>query len=176
MTRRGGLFRSTDRAQTWEPLSDRYLFTESPVDGPGAIVLSPTYAQDQTLFVSHDGLQRSTDGGQSWTRQMPQGAGSMALSPEFASDGTAFGWFSSSGVLRSSDGGQTWQPASAGLPLSGYGWGRAAHLARLCPGSDPVLHLDPERLGPACPVLPLHQRGGEPGSIWLVSHPRGPRP
>jgi photosystem II stability/assembly factor-like uncharacterized protein len=139
MTRRGGLFRSTDGAQSWELLSDRYLLSESPVDGPGSIFVSPTYGQDQTLFVSHDGLQRSTDGGETWKRQMLQGAGSMVLSPEFATDGTAFGWFSSSGVLRTSDGGQTWQPVSAGLPLSGYGTGRL--LISPAFAQDQILYL-----------------------------------
>ena len=85
--------------------------------------ISPTFDRDQTVFVIHEGLHRSTDGGETWARSFAD-MSDLALSTAFATDQTVFGWSDSGGVLRSTDGGETWQPASAGLALTGYGSGR----------------------------------------------------
>ncbi|MFN2292036.1 MAG: VPS10 domain-containing protein, partial [Anaerolineae bacterium] len=123
-TRRQGLFRSTDGGRSWQSLTRRYYEPQGFIEPPGDVVLSPTYAQDQTLFVAHDGLHRSVDGGQSWDQVFAENPASLALSADLASDGVVYGWFSSSGLLRSEDWGDTWQPASDDLPLQGYGSGR----------------------------------------------------
>jgi photosystem II stability/assembly factor-like uncharacterized protein/DNA-binding beta-propeller fold protein YncE len=122
-TRRQGLFRSTDGGQTWHHLTDRYHTPEPYPRPPGGVWVSPTYAQDQTLFVAHYGLQRSTDGGETWARSLPEMA-SLAFSPGFATDRTLFGWSGEAGLLRSTDGGDSWQAASAGLALTDFGSGR----------------------------------------------------
>jgi photosystem II stability/assembly factor-like uncharacterized protein/sugar lactone lactonase YvrE len=121
--RRGGLFRSTDGGKSWMSLRGRYRVADSYAQ-PGAVVVSPTYGQDHTLFVGHAGLQRSADGGETWTTVSLQSPGSLALSPAFAADRTLFGWFGSRGLLRSTDGGDSWSAVSAGLALSGFGSGR----------------------------------------------------
>lgn len=93
------------------------------------IVVSPAYAEDQTLFVLMDDalLYCSTDGGQTWSRVqggLPTGNGvtlDVAFSPAYATDGTLFagghtGEWLGHGVLRSTDRGDTWQPNWEGMP------------------------------------------------------------
>ncbi|MGD8397298.1 MAG: hypothetical protein PVG11_00430, partial [Anaerolineae bacterium] len=127
LTRRQGLFRSTDGGGRWERLTDRYLpqngAGQLPLTG-GVLALSPTYGEDSTLFVAHDGLQRSTDGGETWTRVLGENPASLALAPGFVENQVAYGWFGDAGLLRSGDGGRTWRAMSDGLFLNGYGSGR----------------------------------------------------
>jgi photosystem II stability/assembly factor-like uncharacterized protein len=124
LTRRQGLFRSTDGGASWVRLTERYHQEGGYPEPPGLVAISPAYARDEAVFVAHYGLQRSTDGGETWTRVLPQNPESLAVSPDFADDGTLFGWFGNGGLLRSTDGGETWSPASAGLNLLGFGNGR----------------------------------------------------
>jgi photosystem II stability/assembly factor-like uncharacterized protein/DNA-binding beta-propeller fold protein YncE len=121
--RRGGLYRSTDGGQTWQRLTDRYLPQEPYPQAPQGVCLSPTYAQDHTLFVLHEGLHRSIDGGETWSQSLAD-MSSLDFSPDFARDRTLFGWSGQGGVLRSTDGGETWKAANVGLATEGYGTGR----------------------------------------------------
>ncbi|MBN1661619.1 MAG: hypothetical protein JXA93_24710 [Anaerolineae bacterium] len=121
LTRNQGLYRSTDRGETWEPLADRYLPAEAGYEAPGLIAVSPTYGDDQTLYVAHQGLHRSTDGGETWSQVLDRGAASLALAPDYAVSQTLYGWFGHAGLLRSGDGGDQWEPVSAGLLIDGYG-------------------------------------------------------
>ena len=123
-TRRQGLFRSTDGGRSWLQLTGRYYEPQGYVEPPGDVVLSPTYAQDHTLFVAHDGLHRSVDGGESWQQIFAENPASLALSADPATDGVVYAWFSSAGLLRSEDWGDTWRPVSGDLPLQGYGSGQ----------------------------------------------------
>jgi DNA-binding beta-propeller fold protein YncE/photosystem II stability/assembly factor-like uncharacterized protein len=126
-TRRQGLFRSTDTlagtggGDSWQRLTDRYLPDKGYTQPPGLVVVSPTYAQDHTLFVAHEGLRRSTDGGDTWTTVYPGSPGALVLSPAFASDGMAYAWLNDAGLLQTTDGGETWQAAGAGLILPDSG-------------------------------------------------------
>ena len=92
-------------------------------------VASPDFAADRTLFASvrGEGIIRSTDGGDSWTRIVdglafvgewavdPGGTNfrrdvQIAVSPNYASDRTLFaGSAAASGIFRSRDGGDSWQ-------------------------------------------------------------------
>ena len=93
------------------------------------IVVSPAFAEDQTLFLLLDNmlLYRSTDGGQTWSRVqggLPLDNNSrldVAISPAYAQDRTLFAGGASGdwlgyGISRSTDGGDTWQPFWEGLP------------------------------------------------------------
>ena len=120
--RKGGVYRSTTRGESWEPLTERYRPEGAVGESPGDLVLSPTYTEDQTLFLNHYGLQRST-GGEQWKQVLRHTVESIALSPAFAQDDTLYVWTRRGGLLRSRDGGDTWAAASAGLSLLGYGWG-----------------------------------------------------
>ncbi len=97
--------------------------TWNDVPGPAggsvaAIVMSPNYANDLTVFAGlrGHGVYRSTDGGSTW---QPLGLPDqviidLVISPNFATDHTLFAatGLGSSGyiVYRSTDGGATWQP------------------------------------------------------------------
>lgn len=123
MTRKQGLFRSTDGGQSWTSLTDRYRPEDLGVQSSGGVFISPTYADDQTFFVSHYGLQRSTDGGETWDRVFPR-LSHLAISPAFATDHTLYIYTGDGGLLRSTDGGDSWQPANTGLTLTNFGSGR----------------------------------------------------
>jgi hypothetical protein len=122
-------FHSRDQGATW---------TRQVVGGSYAtrlqLMVSPTYAQDQTLFVlaSGDGggafqggsLFRSTDGGGTWIAN-DSGAPApyrIALSPTYTNDHTllvssyAIGaaQSTSNGIYRSTDGGTTWAVVKQG--------------------------------------------------------------
>ena len=124
LTRKQGLFRSTDGGERWVRLTERYETPSRYAQTAGMVAFSPTYGQDRTIFLVHGGLKRSTDGGETWTSLPGLEPTTLALSPDFAHDGTMFGWFGRAGLLRSTDGGETWQPAVKGLYLRGYGSAR----------------------------------------------------
>jgi len=94
---------------------------------PGPVVISPTFAVDDTIFFAHVGLWRSTDRGLSWTKldidPTITVVRSVGVSPTFASDGilffgtSAFGAGTpSKGVWKSVDGGDSFQLSDTGLP------------------------------------------------------------
>jgi DNA-binding beta-propeller fold protein YncE/photosystem II stability/assembly factor-like uncharacterized protein len=121
--RKGGLYRSTSGGESWTSLTHGYRPEAAGDEPPGDLVLSPTYAQDQTLFVNHYGLQRLR-GDDQWQQVLDHSTESIALSPAFAQDQTLYVWTRDGGLLRSTEAGQTWTAASAGLSLLGYGWGQ----------------------------------------------------
>lgn len=107
------LYKSIDGGQNWTQ--------NASVGEVRAMVISPAFAADQTLFIARsDTVWKSTDGGNSWASHELVPAEEafdvydLAISPAFATDQTLF----ASGygrVLRSTDGGVHW--ALAG----GYG-------------------------------------------------------
>ena len=115
-----GLFVTHDGGLHWDSAAIDVLGQEASVQ---AVVVSPTFVHDGTVFVSvrGRGLFRSTDRGRSFA---PVGQGLLdhnqifdnfskptsvpiAFSPAFASDRTLFG-YSGTEVFRSSDAGETW--------------------------------------------------------------------
>ena len=80
-----------------------------------ALVLSPSYTSDQTIFVGtrYHGVMKSTDGGRSW-EMVGQGLESpsvisFAISPNFLSDGILFAGTADNALYRSSDKGEHWE-------------------------------------------------------------------
>lgn len=106
-----GIFRS-EAGRPWAPTS-----TGASVPFATAVAASPRFADDGTMFsAARDGLYRSRDGGQAWTRVLVGGPiFAVALSPTFAEDGALFVATAEDGVLRSEDGGTSWSGANAGL-------------------------------------------------------------
>ncbi|MCX6020844.1 MAG: carboxypeptidase regulatory-like domain-containing protein [Chloroflexi bacterium] len=75
-------------------------------------VVSPNYVHDRTLFAAtNSGVLKSSDGGESWVRVLPECTGDVTISPRFASNGVVLcgGGFNS--TYRSRDAGQTWGKA-----------------------------------------------------------------
>ena len=129
-TRDGGLYRTTNGGQSFEP-----LIACLPTEPVLAVDLSPSYASDQTLFVGTgvDGVFKSTNGGDCFTKYQ-SGIDfdsplltqyrffDIEVSPSFQTDQTIFtGMFE--GLFRSVDGGSSWfqletQPRGAILDLA----------------------------------------------------------
>ncbi len=110
-----GIFRSTDRGQTWAAANFGLLDLKVL-----SLAISPDFAHDETLFAgTESGLFRSTNGGRAWRDvELPidfDPVLSLAFSPAYAQDNTVFAGTESHGLLISRDDGHTWQPA-AGFP------------------------------------------------------------
>ena len=91
-----------------------------------AIVASPAFAADRTIFiVTGDGVSKSTDGGTSWTKleglKAPH-ASKVLLSPAYAADRTLF-VLADNSLHVSRDGGLTWRK------LTGAGMAAAAAVS-----------------------------------------------
>jgi sugar lactone lactonase YvrE len=84
-----------------------------------AVVFSPGYAQDQTIFVAtREGLFESTNRGTTWSRLYKPSLQSMALSPNFATDNTLFIVTSANTILESTNRGQTLTAVSTPFSLT----------------------------------------------------------
>jgi len=69
-----GIYRSTDRGETWENVlyKDEGVFISD-------ISFSPDYARDRTVYAAGEGgLWRSTDGGESW-KEVPSAPGALSV-------------------------------------------------------------------------------------------------
>jgi photosystem II stability/assembly factor-like uncharacterized protein len=140
-------FLSDGRLQPWPagaieaPASTPLFPSQPPAKPVSALVVSPAWRQDKTLFgiwgdeiltdecyvFGQTGglLHVSSDGGSTWAR--PRGGlqggceymSAIAVSPAYASDQTLLAGIVGMGVFKSTDGGQLWQPSSAGLSSMG---------------------------------------------------------
>ena len=114
------VLKSTNGGGTWQALPDL------PNTQYSAIVFSPAYSLDQTIFAAClKGLFRSTNAGTSWTQvgatQLPANVQSVALSAKYGNDHTVFAT-TTTAIYKSVDGGSTWYnipaPAGATSPLT----------------------------------------------------------
>jgi hypothetical protein len=109
------LFKSTDGGVTWSGVQG--LPTNSEI---AAIVFSPAYAQDQTIYLGGSGgLLGTADRGNSWRLLLKGRLDGLSLSPNFAADGTLFVTVGKK-ILKSATRGQSWvsRPAPASLASS----------------------------------------------------------
>jgi photosystem II stability/assembly factor-like uncharacterized protein len=103
------LYRSTDGGATFVPLDPGYGTAR-------CIAFSPDYGADQTVFTGSDGVYRSVNGGDSWTRVFKTSTVyGLAVSPDFSTDGVLFAATNGEGVFRSLDRGDTWKAVNNGL-------------------------------------------------------------
>ena len=112
-----GLFRSEDRGAAWSKLS---LPFSQPI--VRSVDVSPTFANDQTLFIGTDGqgVFRSNNAGDSWADvsaglPMTMKTRRVRVSPAYASDQTVFVASWKSGIWRSLAGGSGWANVSTGI-------------------------------------------------------------
>jgi len=111
----GGLFSSTDGANSWTKLSADQL-----VD----LALSPNFANDNMLFVvtNKNKIFKSTNRGTTLKAlASPASLTSLlsviAVSPNFANDHTLLLGSGANGIFRSANGGGTWLPVTVGVTL-----------------------------------------------------------
>jgi hypothetical protein len=90
-----------------------------------AIVISPNYLVDKTLFFGtrYHGIFKSTDGGEHnsvvWNAE-GNTVDSLAISNEFEVDHTIFAGIRGGGVYQSEDGGDSWKPSLLGHSDGGH--------------------------------------------------------
>jgi photosystem II stability/assembly factor-like uncharacterized protein len=105
----GGVLRSADAGQTWHVAS-----FPSPPPFVSALVISPNFARDGTLFAAtlEDGVFRSGDRGTHWAAWnfglLDLNVLALAISPDYAHDETLFA-ATESGLFRSTNGGRAWR-------------------------------------------------------------------
>jgi photosystem II stability/assembly factor-like uncharacterized protein len=107
------MYKTTDGGDTYFPL------TQEIESSSWITVVSPSYVNDQTVFVGTSrGVFRSQDGGGSWD-DLGHGQGhvvlALALSPSYSSDGVLFAGTMNEGIFKSMDRGETWTAVNTGL-------------------------------------------------------------
>jgi photosystem II stability/assembly factor-like uncharacterized protein/DNA-binding beta-propeller fold protein YncE len=114
-----GVLKSADEGRTWQD-------TEFPARADETKLAQLALAGDGTLFAATGTvIERSDDGGQTWTYLAGMPAGfeitALAVSPDFANDGIvlAGGNYAARQLLRSADRGQTWQVVFDGSTVEG---------------------------------------------------------
>ena len=97
------LLKSTDGGLTWSAVPGL-----PNVNKMLAVVFSPAYATDQTIYVAGaGGLYQTTNQGASWTLASSLALQDVALSPSFATDNTLFIVTAQMTVFKSTNRGQT---------------------------------------------------------------------
>jgi chitodextrinase/photosystem II stability/assembly factor-like uncharacterized protein len=83
-------FKSTNGGNSWVPVFDKV----------SRLLISPNYANNQTVFISSaGGIYKSTNGGSSWINLPNSPSGILAIAPNYPSDPTIFVGTSSQGVF-----------------------------------------------------------------------------
>ncbi|MEM7662557.1 MAG: hypothetical protein AAF292_09935 [Pseudomonadota bacterium] len=124
-----GLFRSSDRGQSWTPVTNEFLSERNYIE---TVALSPDYEKDSTIIISvrGKGLLKSVDGSITFAPfatdlidaqiQFSQFDGvapkypALLFSPNYANDRTLFG-YEGDRFYRSIDAGESW--AELGTPV-----------------------------------------------------------
>jgi photosystem II stability/assembly factor-like uncharacterized protein len=116
--RHSGLWRSDQRGERWQPVTD---LPGASVGLPvTAVALSPNFQSDGRVFAGVRGsVLLSTDSGTTWKGvalpSPPPLISALAVSPDYENDGIVFAATLEDGVFRSHDGGVTWQAWNFGL-------------------------------------------------------------
>lgn len=113
-----GIFRSTDRGNTWTQLASTAVGTD--FDFVNKIIINP--ADENTLLVAANaGLFRSTDAGDTWTEVFSPSGRVQDLDADPSNWNRMYAGVNGNGIFRSNDAGLTWESASNGLVVSEAG-------------------------------------------------------
>lgn len=105
----GGVYVSRDAAETFITLAPPTRWLRS-------LAISPSFAEDRTLFVGGETIHRSVDGGMTFEGPLLKGSvDGLLVAPDFKATRQAFAVSRANGVFRTADGGDSWQPANDGL-------------------------------------------------------------
>ena len=116
--RRTGLYRSSDRGQSWLP-AFQSLGLDTPLPTT-AVALSPNFSSDRTVFAAVEGnVLRSVDGGEIWTyTELGQPAplvSVLCLPQDFSQHDLLLAGNLDDGIIRSTNHGATWHRWNFGL-------------------------------------------------------------
>lgn len=120
----GALYRSDDAGETWKgsrvapPEEGKVTSTpDANTFWTTTVALSPAFASDQTMFVSGQGVVRSTDGGATFRRLVDGSCDErgVLVPPDFAATGELFGLVVPHGFVRFTDRGDKWTACNDGL-------------------------------------------------------------
>ena len=120
----GGLFRSTDRGQSWTPVEASPL---APGTALATVVLSPNFnytGKARTMFVATSKtIYKSTDGGTTWSvlpgqpSPLTSNLTVLAVSPDPASNQTLLAGTAANGIFESTNSG-AWKQVTSTLTVS----------------------------------------------------------
>jgi len=123
-----GIWKSTDGGTTWNQLPNTDNSVANYTFDYNQKILDYTSGGTEYLFACtyNGGVQRSKDGGTTWTKVLGSGATATynsAVDIERSADGALFatiGIFVQDGIYRSYDNGTTWTKLKTGLPTTNY--------------------------------------------------------
>jgi photosystem II stability/assembly factor-like uncharacterized protein len=101
-------------------------YAHRPHDVVSQVVVSPTYSQDQTVYILvRNSLFRSQDGGETWQRLsngLDNHGNLNSLTTSAANDRVFYTAAPGDGVYRSSNGGNSWRSVNAGIDDREIAW------------------------------------------------------
>jgi photosystem II stability/assembly factor-like uncharacterized protein len=106
-----GMFKSTDRGQTWNYLSSTNIFSDV-----NRAIVDPNN-ENIVVVATNNGIYRTTNGGTNWTKVSDR----FPIQDLKATPGNFAVQYASQrflGVIKSIDGGQTWFQSNAGMDVS----------------------------------------------------------
>ena len=138
-TRGGGIYKSTNAAESWDQVNSGLTDVEDPLGilgkiGAHAIAIDPTNPQIIYSSTTERGVFKSTNGGQRWANthltlrkdKLSTGmfgssnsitATTLAVDPKNPT--TIYAGLAGTGVYKSSNAGETWEPVNSGLGSAG---------------------------------------------------------
>jgi hypothetical protein len=123
-----GIWKSADGGNTWNQLTSTENTTANYTFDYIQKILDYTSGGTEYLFACtyNGGVQRSLDGGNTWTKVLGTGVTATynsAVDIELSADGALFasiGIFAQDGIYRSYNNGTTWTKLKTGLPTTNY--------------------------------------------------------
>ena len=137
-----GIWKSTDGGTTWSQLTITNVTSPSSTFSHIQKILLKQVGGVEYMFVAtrNAGIQRSTDGGATFTKVNLLATSSRAADLDIAKNGDLYAGMglsgSGDGIYRSTDNGDTWVKSVLGVPATGIGRVEIA----TAPGADSVIY------------------------------------